>query len=141
MVDWTMLLMFAGLFVVIGGLEAAGVDRDAIKWIGVERLANPITLSVVVTILSNLVSNVPAVLLFRPIFPALGGAEQTALIISAVSTLAGNLTVVGSIANLIVIEQARRRGVSITFWEYLKVGVPVTLLTIAIGLVMIEGGL
>ena len=133
-----MLLMFAGLFVVVGGLEATGVDHDAIKWIGVERLANPVTLSVVVTILSNLVSNVPAVLLFRPIFPALGGTEQIALIISAVSTLAGNLTVVGSIANLIVIEHARRHGISITFSEYLKVGIPVTILTIAVGLALIE---
>jgi Na+/H+ antiporter NhaD/arsenite permease-like protein len=141
MVDWTMLLMFAGLFVVVGGLEATGIDRDAVSWIGVERLANPITLSVVVTVLSNLVSNVPAVLLFRPIFPALGASEQVALIISAVSTLAGNLTVVGSIANLIVIEQARRHGTQITFSEYLKVGVPVTILTISISLVLIEFGL
>ncbi len=141
MVDWTMLLMFAGLFVVVGGLEATGVDHDAIKWIGVGRLANPVTLSVVVTILSNLVSNFPAVLLFRPIFPALCGTEQIALIISAVSTLAGNLTVVGSIANLIVIEHARRHGISITFSEYLKVGIPVTILTIAMGLALIEIGL
>jgi Na+/H+ antiporter NhaD/arsenite permease-like protein len=141
MVDWTMLLMFAGLFVVVGGFEATGVDHDAIKWIGVERLANPVSLSVVVTILSNLVSNVPAVLLFRPIFSALGGTEHIALIISAVSTLAGNLTVVGSIANLIVIEQARKHGIRITFSEYLKVGVPVTIVTIAIALAMIEIGL
>jgi Na+/H+ antiporter NhaD/arsenite permease-like protein len=141
MIDWTMLLMFAGLFVVVGGLQATGIDQDAIRWIGVERLANPITLSVVVTVLSNLVSNVPAVLLFRPIFPALGGSEQIALIISAVSTLAGNLTVVGSIANLIVIEQARRHGVGITFLEYLRVGIPVTILTIVVGLAMIQLGL
>jgi len=140
MVDWTMLLMFAGLFVVVGGLESTGLDHAAVASIGVARLSNPITLSVVVTILSNLVSNVPAVLLFRPIFPALGGTERIALIISAVSTLAGNLTIVGSIANLIVIEQARRRGVSITFVEYLKVGIPVTILTIAIALTMIEMG-
>ena len=141
MVDWTMLLMFAGLFVVVGGLEATGVDRDAVAWLGVDKLAHPVTLSIVVTILSNLVSNVPAVLLFRPIFPALGGSDRIALIISAVSTLAGNLTVVGSIANLIVIEQARRHGVNVTFVEYLKVGVPVTIITIAIGLMMIEAGL
>ncbi len=140
MVDWTMLLMFAGLFVVVGGLESTGLDHAAVASIGVARLSNPITLSVVVTVLSNLVSNVPAVLLFRPIFPALGGSERIALIISAISTLAGNLTVVGSIANLIVIEQARGRGVSITFVEYLKVGIPVTILTIAIALTMIEMG-
>ncbi|HLI79302.1 MAG TPA: anion transporter [Candidatus Binataceae bacterium] len=141
LVDWTMLLMFAGLFVVVGGLQATGVDQLAIKSIGVSRLVHPVMLGVVVTLLSNLVSNVPAVLLFRPIFPALGGSEQVALIISAVSTLAGNLTVVGSIANLIVIEQARRHGVSITFSEYLRVGVPVTILTIVIGLALIQIGL
>ncbi len=138
MVDWTTLLMFAGLFVVIGGLEATGLDRAVVSRIGIERLANPVTLTVVVTLLSNLVSNVPAVLLFRPIFPALGGTEKIALLISAVSTLAGNLTVVGSIANLIVIEQARKRGVSITFREYLKVGIPVTILTIVGALVILD---
>jgi len=141
MVDWPMLLMFAGLFVVVGGLEATGIDRAAVNRIGVARLANPVMLSIVVTALSNLVSNVPAVLLFRPIFPALGGSERIALIISAVSTLAGNLTVVGSIANLIVIEQARRHGVNVTFSEYLKVGIPVTIVTIAVGLALIELGL
>ena len=141
MVDWTMLLMFAGLFVVVGGLEATGIDRDTVSYLGVERLANPVALSAAVAILSNVVSNVPAVLLFRPIFAALGGTEQIALLISAVSTLAGNLTVVGSIANLIVIEQARRRGVEVTFAEYSRVGIPVTLLTIAVGFMMIRFGL
>jgi len=141
LIDWTTLLMFAGLFVVVGGLEATGIDADAVKWIGVARLANPINLTIVTAILSNLVSNVPAVLLFRPIFPALGGSERIALIIAAVSTLAGNLTVLGSIANLIVIEQARARGIRITFSEYLKVGIPVTIVTIAIGLALIEIGI
>lgn len=137
MVDWTMLLMFAGLFVVVRGWETTGIDGDAIKFIGIQRLSNPITLSLVTAVLSNLVSNVPAVLLLRPIFPALGGSERIALIIAAVSTLAGNLTVVGSVANLIVIELARRRGITISFSEYLKVGVPVTILTIAIALILI----
>ena len=141
MVDWTMLLMFAGLFIVVGGLQATGLQNAALRSIGVDRLRNPIILSAVTTILSNLVSNVPAVLLFRPIFPALGGSERIALIISSVSTLAGNLTVVGSIANLIVIEQARSRSIRITFYEYLKVGVPVTIATITVALTMIELGL
>ena len=49
------------------------------------------------------------------------------------STLAGNLTVLGSVANLIVVENARREGVSISFWEYSKAGMPVTILTLLIG--------
>jgi Na+/H+ antiporter NhaD/arsenite permease-like protein len=138
MVDWTMLLMFAGLFIVVRGLESTGIDQEAIKLVGVQHLANPIILSIVIATLSNLVSNVPAVLLFRPIFPALGGSERVAVMIAAVSTLAGNLTVVGSVANLIVIEEARLRGVRISFSEYLKVGVPVTIATITIALLLIE---
>lgn len=142
MVDWTMLLMFAGLFIVVAGLETTGLQNDVIRWVGVERLANPIILALVTAALSNVVSNVPAVLLFRPIYPALGGSTHTqiALIISSVSTLAGNLTVVGSIANLIVIEQARAHGVHISFSEYLKVGIPVTIVTIAIALVVLALG-
>ncbi len=141
LVDWTMLVMFAGLFIVVAGLETTGIEAELLKWVGVERLSNPVTLSAVVAVLSNLVSNVPAVLLFRPLYPALGGNPQVALIISSASTLAGNLTVLGSVANLIVIEHARPRGVHISFWEYLRIGVPITIVTIAISLLLIPIGL
>lgn len=141
LVDWTMLLMFTGLFIVVAGAEATGMQERLLSVVGVARLSNPLTLSMVAAVLSNLVSNVPAVLLFRPLYPHLGGGYRTALLISSASTLAGNLTVVGSIANLIVIEQARRRQVKISFMEYLKVGVPITVLTIAVDLVMLRIGL
>ena len=137
-IDWTMLLMFAGLFVVVGGLEATGVQNAAIEAIGSERLSSPPILAGVVVVLSNLVSNVPAVLLFRPIFPLLGNGEQVGLLLASVSTLAGNLTVLASVANLIVIEQARRRGVRISFFEYLKVGVPVTILTVILDVAVLS---
>ena len=91
-----------------------------------------LALTVVVAILSNVVSNVPAVLLFRPLYPMLGGSRAVALLIASASTYAGNLTVVGSIANLIVIEQARLRNINLTFVDYLRVGVPITLITLAI---------
>ena len=96
------------------------------------------TLAAVTVILSNLFSNVPAVLLMRPFYPLLGGGRQQALLLASVSTLAGNLTVLASIANLIVIEQARRRGVHVSFVDYLKVGLPVTVLTLAIDLVWLH---
>jgi Na+/H+ antiporter NhaD/arsenite permease-like protein len=81
------------------------------------------------------VSNVPAVLLFKSVIPALpDNAQETAwLALAMSSTLAGNFTVLGSVANLIVVESARREGVVVTFWEYLRVGVPVTVLTLLIG--------
>ncbi|HYL60660.1 MAG TPA: SLC13 family permease, partial [Candidatus Acidoferrales bacterium] len=132
LIDWTMLAMFAGLFIVVAGLETTGVASGVLKVIPVERLTHPVTLTAVVAILSNVVSNVPAVLLFRPLYPMLGGGRNVALLIASASTYAGNLTVVGSIANLIVIEQARLRKINLTFVEYLRVGVPVTLITLAI---------
>jgi Na+/H+ antiporter NhaD/arsenite permease-like protein len=85
--------------------------------------------------LSNLVSNVPAVLLIKPVVMAMPeAARETAwLALALSSTFAGNLTVLGSVANLIVVEQARKEGVNITFWDYCRVGTPVTLITLVMG--------
>lgn len=87
-------------------------------------------------ILSNLVSNVPAVLVFKPFITQLADPERAWLTLAMSSTLAGNLTVLGSIANIIVIERARRT-VKISFLEYLKVGVPLTVLTLWIGVLFL----
>jgi len=131
LIDWTTLMLFVGLFIVVAGAQSTGLPAQLVKWIGVERMTGTATLAIVSAVLSNIVSNVPAVLLFRPLFPMLGAGEHTALVLASSSTLAGNLTVVGSIANLIVIEAANRRGVRISFYEYLRVGVPITILTLA----------
>jgi Na+/H+ antiporter NhaD/arsenite permease-like protein len=137
-IDWTMLLMFAGLFIVVQGAEETGLQRAVLAQLGPARLAHPLTLAGATVILSNLFSNVPAILLFRPLYPLLGGGQKPALLLASVSTLAGNLTVLASIANLIVIEQAKRRGVHVSFLDYLKVGLPVTVLTLAIDLVWLQ---
>jgi Na+/H+ antiporter NhaD/arsenite permease-like protein len=132
LIDWTMLAMFTGLFIVVAGFETTGLQTDVVNAVGVERLTHPVTLTVVVALLSNIVSNVPAVLLFRPLYPILGNSRAIALLIASASTYAGNLTVVGSMANLIVIEQARLRKINVTFFDYLRVGLPITLITLAI---------
>jgi Na+/H+ antiporter NhaD/arsenite permease-like protein len=90
-------------------------------------------LSTVTALLSNLVSNVPAVLLLKPFVAALSEPDRAWLVIAMASTLAGNLTVLGSIANLIVVEKAARRGIVIGFWDYFRVGAPLTVLTLAVG--------
>ena len=137
-VDWTMLLMFAGLFVVVRGAAETGFHKDLIRLVGMERLTHPAVLAATVAALSNLVSNVPAVLLFRPLFPLLGNSQRVALLLAAVSTYAGNLTLLGSIANLIVVENARRRGVDVSFREHLWVGVPITVLTIVVAVALLR---
>jgi Na+/H+ antiporter NhaD/arsenite permease-like protein len=90
-------------------------------------------LSFVTAVLSNLVSNVPAVLVLRPFIAHTGDPDRAWLIVAMASTLAGNLTILGSVANLIVVQGARSRGVTIGFWAYFWVGAPLTVLTILIG--------
>src|SRR6185295_17204352 len=84
-------------------------------------------------VLSNAVSNVPAVMLFARFVPNLPNPEQAWLTLAMASTLAGNLTILGSIANLIVVEGARRRGVAISATRYASAGIPITIATIAFG--------
>ena len=90
-------------------------------------------LSVVTALLSNLVSNVPAVLVLRPFVGALADPQRAWLTVAMASTLAGNLTILGSVANLIVVQGARAKGIKIGFWDYFRVGAPLTVLTILVG--------
>jgi Na+/H+ antiporter NhaD/arsenite permease-like protein len=98
-------------------------------------------LSAVTAILSNLVSNVPAVLVLRPFVGQTGDPQHAWLVVAMASTLAGNLTVLGSVANLIVVQLARAEGVTIGFWEYFQVGMPLSLLTILLGLWWLSVGM
>lgn len=121
-VNWNLLVLFAGLFVVTGALEVSGLSNDLFALLAPLTHAGTLALSSVTAVLSNVVSNVPAVLLFRPVVPSLGNPEHVWLTLAMSSTLAGNLTLLGSVANLIVAEEAARHGAKVTFLEYLKVG-------------------
>lgn len=128
-IDWSLLLMFTGLFIIVAGAERELPSAQTVA----SHLDSIPILSAVTAILSNLVSNVPAVLLLKPFVATLPDHDRAWLVIAMASTLAGNFTVLGSIANLIVVEKAARRGIVISFWDYFRVGAPLTLLTLAIG--------
>ncbi len=128
-IDWSLLLMFTGLFIIVVGAERELPSPQAVA----SQLGSIPVLSAVTAVLSNLVSNVPAVLLLKPFVGALPDHQRAWLVIAMASTLAGNFTVLGSIANLIVVEKAARRGIVIGFWDYFRVGGPLTLLTLAVG--------
>ena len=132
-IDWPLLIMFTGLFVVVRGFETHVVHSWGLdRWQALRE--SPVALvSTLSAALSNLVSNVPAVLLFKPLIEAIPQREQAWLALSMSSTLAGNLTVLGSVANLIVVESARRAGTELSFVEYLKVGAPLTIFTTLAG--------
>ncbi len=130
LVDWHLLVLFAGLFVVnhalaasgllahgLGALAGRGVDLSRLPW-----------LFGGVTVLANLVSNVPAVMLLLPV----ATHPQAGAVLALASTLAGNLVIVGSIANIIVVDVAARQGVRISWRQHARVGVPVTALTLAL---------
>ena len=136
-VEWSLLLFFASLFVVMRGFEHTGavawIDRRALVAVqgGTPWRAATVVSGVMAT-LSNLISNVPAVILWRNTVPGLPNPSLLWRVLAMSSTFAGNLLLIGSMANLIVVEKAETRGVRIGFGEYASVGV-VTLLTLAWG--------
>jgi Na+/H+ antiporter NhaD/arsenite permease-like protein len=132
-IDWSLLLLFAGLFVVVAAFERSVVSADVLNRIEAFHLERVSVMSTVAGVLSNIVSNVPAVLLLKPFVVHLPNARQAWLTLAMASTFAGNFTIVGSVANLIVVEKARRQGVRIGFWSYFRVGAPLTIATILIG--------
>jgi Na+/H+ antiporter NhaD/arsenite permease-like protein len=131
-IDWSLLAMFAGLFIVVAGVEKTSLEKDLFAFAARFRLDRVGVLSAFSAILSNIVSNVPAVLVFRPIVPRLTDPPLGWLTVAMSSTLAGNLTILGSVANLIVVQRARR-DIRISFWDYCRVGVPLTVLSLAAG--------
>jgi Na+/H+ antiporter NhaD/arsenite permease-like protein len=132
-IDWGLLVFFASLFVVTGAIETSGLGRDLFAWLRPWADGGPAKLTAVSLVLSNVVSNVPAVMLFRPVVPTLADPHTAWLTLAMATTLAGNLTLLGSVANLIVAEIAKRRGVQLSFVEYLKAGTPIALLTLLAG--------
>jgi len=131
-IDWGLLAMFVGLFIVVAGIEKTSLEGDLVQLAGRLHLDNVMLLSGSAAVLSNLVSNVPAVLVFKPLVGHLANPPQVWLTLAMASTLAGNLTILGSVANLIVLQQSRHR-VRIGFWEHFRVGAPLAIITILIG--------
>ena len=139
-VDFSLLVFFAGLFIITETI--AGTKAFAFSVGTVIPLLNSASsgqyfglglFSVFTAIFSNLVSNVPTVMLFRPLISSFADSERAWLILAMASTYAGNLTLLGSVANLIVAEGAKPFGVELSFGKYLKAGLPITLVTIAVG--------
>ena len=130
LVDWELLILFIGLFVVNHALQetgiAAGIVADlAAAGVNLER---PVPLFAATLVLSNIVSNVPAVMLLLPV----AGHALAGPTLALVSTLSGNLLIVGSIANIVVLDAAERRGIRIDWRRHARTGVPVALATLAI---------
>ena len=130
LVDWQILILFIGLFVVNHALQQTGLPAHVVTSLAANGfdLNTQGPLFVAGFLLSNLVSNVPAVMLLLPT----ASGMQAGTVLALASTLAGNLFIVGSIANIIVVHEAERRGIVIDWRRHARVGVPVTLATLGI---------
>jgi Na+/H+ antiporter NhaD/arsenite permease-like protein len=137
-IDFNLLIIFVGLFVIVGGVEQSGlmalVVQQSAKFIDIH---NKAVFAIFTIGLSNVVSNVPAVMLLKFFLPTTGTAMWWKAL-ALFSTFAGNLTITGSIANLIVVEIAKRQNIHIGFWDYLKVGLPITISTALLGLLVLS---
>lgn len=131
-VDWGLLVLFVGLFIIVGGAENAGIVGRLLEIARHWNLQNMAVFTVLVATLSNIVSNVPAVMLLKSLVPGFANTHTAWLVLAMGSTLAGNLTITGSVANIIVVETAKNE-VHIGFWDYFRVGLPITVLTLILG--------
>ncbi len=136
-IDWSLLVLFVGLFIVVAGVEKTPFCQELLAVASHFRLEEAAVMSAAAAVLSNIVSNVPAVLLFKPYLARMPDPARAWLTLAMASTLAGNLTVLGSVANLIVIQRARHE-VKISFGEYFKVGAPLTAITILVGVLLLS---
>jgi Na+/H+ antiporter NhaD/arsenite permease-like protein len=133
-VDWGLLVFFTGLFIIVGGAERAGLTQKLLQPFMAWNLHRIWVYSGLTALLSNIVSNVPAVVLLKSVVPGFPDPNTGWLTLAMSSTLAGNLTITGSVANIIVAERAQP-DVHIGFREYFRLGLPLTLATLAWGIV------
>jgi Na+/H+ antiporter NhaD/arsenite permease-like protein len=124
-VDWGILVMFSGLFILTRSLQSLALLGNVAPWI-----EHPAGLMSITTVLSNLISNVPAVLLLQSLIER--EDLRSWLLLAVSSTLAGNLTLFGAVANLITAEAAAGQGYPLSFWTHLKFGFPLTIISLLI---------
>jgi Na+/H+ antiporter NhaD/arsenite permease-like protein len=131
LVDWPILILFMGLFVVTGAFEATGYGGQAVQWLahGGFNLNAPAILAVTTAALSNLINNSAAVMLLLKV--AHLSQPVTAYILALANSFGGSLIILGSVSNIIVVQQARALGIRISFGDFARLGVPVTLAALA----------
>lgn len=136
-VDWDLLILFVGLFIVNGAFAKAGLATDLVTWLrtlGID-LNDADVLFAVTAVLSDITSNVPTVML---LLPFAGHDPLAGPLIALASGLSSNLIIIGSLANIIVVDAAAAKGLKISFWSFAKVGLPVSAVTLAIAYLWVQ---
>lgn len=132
-VDWVLLLFFASLFILVSSIQSLGLLDSFINIELNENLSSIIGLHSLSLVMSQILSNVPYTVLMTPIMDVVNN-ENLWLALASSATLAGNATIIGAMANLIVIESAEKENVKISFWEFFKIGIITTLITLILSI-------
>lgn len=132
-VDWVLLLFFASLFILVSSIQSLGLLDSFINIELNENLSSIIGLHSLSLVMSQILSNVPYTVLMTPLMDVLNN-ENLWLALASSATLAGNATIIGAMANLIVIESAEKENVKISFWEFFKIGIITTLITLILSI-------
>ena len=128
-IDWCTLVFFAAMFILMAAVWQTGFFQSLAGVAGVTSIPAILATSVVI---SQFISNVPFVALFQPLIMQTGGTTARLMALAAGSTIAGNLTILGAASNVIIIQQAENQGETLTFWEFAKIGVPLTVIQVGI---------
>ncbi len=130
LVDWPILVLFMGLFIVAGAFHSTGYGDQAVHWLAQSgfNLNKPANLAVATGVLSNLISNSAAVMMLLKVVNL---TRPLAYVLALANSFGGSLCVIGSVANIIVVQQARDMGINISFRDFARIGVPVTLASLA----------
>jgi Na+/H+ antiporter NhaD/arsenite permease-like protein len=128
-IDWPTLVFFAAMFVLMESVWQTGFFQSFVGGDGVTSVPMILGTSIII---SQFISNVPFVALFQPMIMQAGGTTAQLMALAAGSTIAGNLTILGAASNVIIIQNAEKSGKTLTFFEFARIGVPVTVIQIAI---------
>ncbi|MCU0632057.1 MAG: anion transporter [Methanolinea sp.] len=128
-IDWPTLIFFASMFILMQSVYQSGFFQSGMDFTSIQSVPLILASSVV---LSQFISNVPFVALFQPLIAQQGISIQGVMALAAGSTIAGNLTILGAASNVIIVQNAEKRGYTLTFWEFFRVGLPLTLVNCAV---------
>ncbi|MBN2076557.1 MAG: hypothetical protein JW762_13495 [Dehalococcoidales bacterium] len=127
-IDWSTLVFFAAMFVLMASVWNTGIFQEALDSLGLNMTSSGTIMSISI-LLSQLISNVPMVALYLPVVTGLGNTTSSLMALAAGSTIAGNLTILGAASNVIIIQNSEKSaGVTVTFWEFLRIGLPLTVI-------------
>jgi Na+/H+ antiporter NhaD/arsenite permease-like protein len=137
-IDWTTLVFFASMFILMQSVWNSNIIQSAIENANMDITSTGIIFTVSV-LLSQVLSNVPLVALYLPVLNHLGVTTHGLMALAAGSTIAGNLTILGAASNVIIIQNAEKKGgISITFWEFVRIGIPLTVINVLVYWVYLE---